>query len=182
MLQFNFTQFPELQTPRLLLRKIEQLDATEIFFLRSDEEVLRFIGKEPAKNIKEAKEFIKKIDQATEAGDSIMWGITVKENPSALIGTICYWNIQKENYRAEIGYALHPGYWKRGFMKEAIHEIIEYGFKTMSLHSIEARIHADNAASAAILESTGFQKEGYLKEEFFFRGKFLDTIIYSRIQ
>jgi len=181
MLQLNFSPFPELQTQRLLLRKIEQQDAAEIFFLRSDEEVLRFIGKEPAKNIKEAEEFIKKIGQAAETGDSIMWGITLKEDPSALIGTICYWRIQKENYRAEMGYVLHPGYWRRGFMKEAIHEIIEYGFKTMGLHSIEARIHADNAASAASLESSGFVREGYLKEEFFFQGKFLDTVIYSRL-
>jgi RimJ/RimL family protein N-acetyltransferase len=51
----------------------------------------------------------------------------------------------------------------------------------MKLHSIEARISAENIASASLLEATGFVKEGHLKEDFFFRGKFSDTIIYSRI-
>jgi RimJ/RimL family protein N-acetyltransferase len=52
----------------------------------------------------------------------------------------------------------------------------------MQLHSVEARIHATNIASAAILEATGFVKEGHLKEESHFRGHFFDTIIYSRLR
>ena len=182
MLQLNFIPFPELKTQRLYLRKIKHEDAAEIFFLRSDEVILRFLGKEPAKTIKEAEEFIIKINTSIEAGESILWGIALKDEPSLLIGTICLWNIQKKNHRAEIGYVLHPAFWRRGIMKEAIHEVIEYGFKTMGLHSMEARIHADNAASAASLESAGFVKEGYLKEDFFFQDKFTDTIIYSRLQ
>ena len=111
-----------------------------------------------------------------------MWAITLKENPLKLIGTICYWRIQSENYRAELGYMLQQRYWRKGIMKEAILKVIEYGFETLQFHSIEARIHAGNKASAAVLESTGFVQEGYLKEEFFFREKFSDTIIYSRLQ
>jgi ribosomal-protein-alanine N-acetyltransferase len=66
-------------------------------------------------------------------------------------------------------------------MKEAIRAVIAFGFSVMGLHSIEARIDAQNLASAASLEAAGFSQEGYLKEEFYFRGKFLDTIIYSRL-
>jgi ribosomal-protein-alanine N-acetyltransferase len=182
MLKLNFSYFPELETERLLLRRISEYDAQDIFVLRSDQRILRFIGKEPAKTIQDAEEFIRRVDEGIHAAEAIMWGIALKDNPENLIGTICFWNIQKENYRAEIGYVLHPDYWRKGFMKEAIKEVIAYGFKSLGFHSIEARIHADNIASAAILEATGFLKEGLLKEEFCFRGKFLDTIIYSRLQ
>lgn len=182
MMELNFTPFPELKTERLLLRRMVKQDAPELFFLRSDEMVLEFIGKEPAKDLHEAEEFIDRIDKTIDNNISPFWGLTLKNNPSVLIGTICYWNIQNANYRAEIGYVLHPQYWRQGFMKEAIQKVIEYGFNEMHLHSIEALVRADNSASAAVLESTGFVKEGYLKEEFFFRGKFMDTIIYSRLQ
>jgi ribosomal-protein-alanine N-acetyltransferase len=91
------------------------------------------------------------------------------------------WNIQKQYYRAETGYLLHPDYRRKAIMKEAIQEIKGYGFKTMQLHSIDARIQTENNDSAAIPEATGFIKEGYLKEEFYFRGKFPYTIIYSRL-
>ena len=182
MLELNFTPFPDLKTERLLLRRMMKQHAPELFFLRSDDQVLEYIGKEPAKTLQEAEDFIAKIDLAIDTNTSIMWGLFLKTNPSILIGTICYWNIQNANYRAEIGYVLHPQYWRQGFMKEAIQKVIEYGFNEMHLHSIEALVRADNSASAAVLESTGFVKEGYLKEEFFFRGKFMDTIIYSRLQ
>ncbi len=182
MPEFHFTPFPELTTKRLLLRKITMDDAPVIFFLRSNETVLRFIGKEPAASIKEAEEFIQRINTSIDTNESILWGIALWSNPAEVIGTICYWRLQPENYRAEIGYALHPEHWRKGMMKEAIQKVLEYGFETMKLHSIEARISVENIASASILEATGFVKEAHLKEEFFFRGNFEDTIIYSRLQ
>lgn len=122
------------------------------------------------------------ISESICAGETIMWGITLKNNPGKLIGNICFWNIQKEHYRAEIGCTQHPSFWRQGFMKEAINKITGYGFTNMQLHSIEALLSADNTASAAVLEATGFVKEGYLEENFYFRGNFSDTIIYSRLQ
>ena len=105
MLTPDFTPFPELKTERLLLRRITMDDAAAIFFLRSDEMVLKFIGKEPAASIEEAKAFIQRVNDAVDANESIIWAITLPDNPEEVIGTICYWRLQPENYRAEIGYA-----------------------------------------------------------------------------
>ncbi|MEQ1797836.1 MAG: GNAT family N-acetyltransferase [Lacibacter sp.] len=182
MLHLNFHPFPELKTERLLLRKMTVNDSPELFFLRSDKQVLEFIGKEPAANEEAVKEFIKTINLDIDANQAIMWGIALQENPSILIGNICYWRIQSQHHRAEIGYTLHPGYWRKGIMKEAVLKVMEFGFEEMKLHSIEARISSGNLASAAILRSTGFVQEGYLKEEFCFRNKFYDTIIFSKLK
>lgn len=181
MLHLNFHPFPELKTERLLLRKITVNDSAELFFLRSNEQVLEFIGKEPAVNEEAVKEFIKEINLGIDASQAIMWGIALQESPATLIGNICYWRIQSQHHRAEIGYTLHPAYWRKGIMKEAILKVMEFGFEQMKLHSIEARISAGNLASAAILKSTGFIQEGYLKEEFCFRNKYYDTIIFSKV-
>lgn len=179
MLQLNFTPFPQIATERLLLRRLTLSDAPEIFFLRSDKSVLQFLGKEPSATISDAEKFINKINLDIDAGDIIMWGIVLKEQPDTVIGTINYWRLIKEHYRAEFGYALHPSYWGKGIMKEAILEVLQFGFNEMKLHSIEARIAIGNIASASVLEATGFVKEAYFKEDFFFRGKFEDTIVYS---
>ncbi len=96
-----------------------------------------------------------------------------------MIGTIGLWRIIKEHYRAEIGYMLLPEHWKKGFAKEAVLKVVEYGFDEMKLHSIEAHINPKNAASAGLLEITGFVREAYFKEDFFFNGAFEDTAIYS---
>ena len=182
MMQLHFHPFPELETERLLLRKLTQQDAAAIFFLRSDKKVMEFIDREPAVSIREAEEFIDTINFNSDNGNSILWGIAFKEHPSELIGTICYWQIQPQHYRSEIGYMLHPHHWRKGIMKEALLKVIDYGFQTMKLHSIEARINAANTASTAILLSTGFRQEAYFKEDCFFRGKFMDTIVYSLIR
>src|SRR6188508_168382 len=96
MIVLNFSPFSELKTQRLLLRKLEGTDANEIFFLRSNEKVLRYLGKEPAKTIAEAEEFISKINKAVDENDSVLWGITFLNDPSTIIGTICLWNLKKK--------------------------------------------------------------------------------------
>jgi len=182
MLTPNFTPFPELKTERLLLRKLEITDANEMFFLRSNENVLRYIGREPTKTITEAEEFINKINKSVDVNESILWGISFLNDPSLIIGTICFWNIQKEHYRAEIGYILHPDHWRKGIMKEAINAVVDYGFSILGLHSIEALLNHENIGSSSVLESTGFIKEGHIKENFYFNGKFSDTAIYSKLK
>jgi len=182
MLVLNFTPFPEIKTGRLLLRKLKKTDAKELFFLRSDENVLRYLGKEPAKKISEVEEFIVAVNKNVDGNDSILWGIAFFDKPSTIIGTVCLWNFKPENYRGEIGYILHPDHWRKGIMKEAINAVVDYGFSVLRMHSIEALLSPENIASSAVLESTGFIKEGHLKESFYFNGKFSDTAIYSRLK
>ncbi len=84
--------------------------------------------------------FLKRIDELEKNTEAVTWGIALRNEPQ-LIGTICLWNIQKEHYRAEVGYNLHPDYWAKGIMQEAIKEVIDYGFNVMKLHSIEANVN-----------------------------------------
>jgi len=181
MLELNFNIFPELSTERLLLRRLTANDTNDVFFLRSDESILKHLGRVPTRNMKEAEDFILMINQSIDSNESILWAITLKDNPVKVIGTICYWRIQKEHFRAEIGYVLAPDYWRKGIMREALLEILKYGFIEMKLHSIEARVDGENLASSALLENVGFIKEGLLKEDFFFEGNFYNTVIYSKL-
>ena len=179
MLVVNFSPFPEITTERLLLRCIKKSDAPEMLAMRSLDETMLYIDREKMNTIEEAEELIKKILASLDANDGIMWCITLKDNPETLIGTIGHWQLKKQHYRSEVGYMLHPGYWKRGIMTEALLAVIDFGFETMKLHSIEAHLDPANKASAAVLEKTGFVREGYFKEDFFYKGKFSDSAIYS---
>ena len=181
MLEKNFSPFPELKTERLLLRRLTADDAQDMFVLRSNEDVMRYLGREPAQSIKQVEEFINNINKSVDTNESILWGIALLTDPSKIIGTICLWNFRPENYRTEIGYMLHPDHWGKGIMKEAINAVVDYGFNNLKLHSIEALLSPENIASSSVLEKTGFIKEGHLKDNFYFKGKFSDTAIYSRL-
>lgn len=182
MLELNFTPFPVLETERLILRRKNENDINELFFLRSDERVMKYIDRERQKSTEETKEFLKNLDKAIDNNESLIWGIALKEDPATLIGSILLWKFQKEHFRAETGYLLHPDHWRKGYISEALHKVLQYGFHTLGLHSIEAVINPENDASAGLLESAGFVREAYYRESFHFRGKFLDTAVYSLLK
>lgn len=179
MLEPNFSPFPDIITSRLQLGPVKYTHASELLQLRSSEAVMQYIDKERTKTLEEAEALIKRINDDIINNDGITWCISQKEDPDKLIGTIGFWRIIKQNYRAEIGYMLHPDFWGRGIMNEAIKAVIDFGFNSINLHSIEAHINPGNAASAGILEKMNFTRDAYFKEDYFFRGKFLDTAIYS---
>jgi ribosomal-protein-alanine N-acetyltransferase len=178
MLALNFSPFPVLTTERLVLKQITPADAPALFALRSDPSVMRYLDRPVAKTVSEAESLIRLITDTLEKNDAITWGIFLKEG-SALQGTIGFWQIQKEHYRAEIGYMLHPSLQGKGLMSEAMAAVLTYGFRTMQLHSVEANVNPGNKPSIALLQRHGFVQEAYFKENYFYNGQFVDSAIFS---
>ena len=69
-----------------------------------------------------------------------------------------------------------------GLVTEALQLAIDFAFKKMHLHSIEANINPLNERSRNLLIKNGFIKEAYFRENYFYNGKFLDSEIYSLIR
>ena len=164
----NFTPFPDLTTERLKLRRMRTEDCNEIFFLRSDERILRYIGIQKAETLDDARKYIEKIDNGINNNESIMWAICLK-NTDKLVGTICLWNLSTDKTKAEIGYMLHPDFQGRGLMQEAVAMVIDYGFKIMRLSCIDADVDPNNLRSVKVSERSGFT----------LTHKSPDTLIYS---
>ncbi len=180
MLILNFNPFPNLESERLLLRRIDETDLKEIFTMRSDSEIMKYIPRPLVKNIEEAKEHLAMINSGIEKNEAINWGITIKGN-SKLLGIIGFYRTKHEDYRSEIGYMLLPEIHGKGIASEAVGIVVEFGFNEMKLHSIEAVIDPENVASEKVLQKNGFVKEGHFKENGFYDGKFIDSVIYSRL-
>ena len=156
MLKLNFTPFPNLATERLVLRELNVDDANEIYLLRSDESVNKYLDRDRATGINDATNFITKIKNAIEKNESLYWAITVKGN-STLIGTICLFSIDIEKERTEIGYELIPEFQGKGFMQESISAIIKFAFHDLKIKTITAALSAHNLKSIAILERNNFK-------------------------
>lgn len=178
MLDINFTPFPNLETERLYLRRVVKEDVNEIFALRSNKETMKYIPRPLVKTEEDALAHITMIDEKIENNEGINWAITLK-NDSKLIGLIGHYRIKPEHFRAEIGYMLLPEYHGKGIITEAIKETVKYGFEIMKLHSIEAVIDPENLASESVLQKSGFIKEAHFKENEYYEGRFLDSVIYS---
>ena len=180
MFQFNFQPFPVRQTERLQLRAFTLDDLQDLFLLRTNDEVLRYLDR-PKQTFEKTAEILKSIIADAENNLNITWAITLK-NDSKLIGSIGYWHTTREHHRAEIGYMLFPEYWNTGIVTEALHAVLKYGFDEMRLHSVEGNVNPNNLASIKVLEKCGFVREAYFKENYYHDGHYVDTAIYSLLQ
>ena len=174
-------EFPLLKTDRLLLREYTHEDAAGLLEIRTDPQVMKYLDREPFKDIEEAKKFIsvKLKDQKEHKG--ISWAVCDKLS-GEFMGDLAYWKIIAGDHRAEIGYTLKTQYWKQGYMTEALRSILEWGFSKLGLHSVMADINPDNNASRQLLLRVGFQKEGYYRENYHFRGQYYDSEMYGLLE
>lgn len=176
-----FSVFPTLETERLFLMEFAKSNAEEIFKMRSDEKVQKYLDRDIHKSVEESAAMIDGMIKSYINKEAINW-IIRKKDTSDVIGYIGYWRMIRHNVRAEIGYAMKPEFWGNGYMSEAFTKVIEFGFKKFCLHSIEANVNPSNASSIKLLEKLGFKREAFFKEDYFYNGKFLDTAIYSLLE
>lgn len=178
MLALNFKPFPIIETENLLLKQFSLNDVPAFFLMRSNEKLMRFIPRPLATQHKDVEDLINLMNNEITENKSISWAITFK-NTSELLGSIGFVRIQKENYRAEIGYLLNDKHQGKGIMNEALKACINFGFTTLKLHTIEAVIDPKNIASEKVLKKNNFIKEAHFKQNFYYKNEFLDTVHYS---
>jgi len=156
MLNKSFTPFPILTTERLTLRQLVIADEQEIFSLRSDIEINKYLDRQIANTIDDARNFINKVNENISKNDSLYWAITFS-NKNILVGTVCLFGFSDENDKCEIGYELLTNYQGQGIMKEAVEKVIDYAFNTIKVQKIEAIFHRDNQGSIKLLEKFSFR-------------------------
>jgi len=156
MLNITFTPFPILTTERLTLRQLIINDEQEIFTLRSDSEINKYLDRQVSNTIDDARNFINKINESINKNDSIYWAITFSAR-NILVGTICLFGFSDENGSCEIGYELLTNFQGQGIMREAAEKVIDYAFNTIKVKKIEAFLHRDNQNSIKLLEKFSFR-------------------------
>ncbi len=156
MLNRTFTPFPILTTERLTLRQLVINDEQEIFTLRSDSEINKYLDRQISNTINDARNFINKVNENISKSDSLYWAITLSDK-NILVGTICLFSFSDENDKCEIGYELLTNYQEQGIMKEAVEKIIDYAFNIIKIQKIEAIFHRDNQRSIKLLEKFSFR-------------------------
>lgn len=153
MLNTTLPTIPTLTTERLKLRQLLESDVEEIFMLRSDPSINKYLDRQPCNTLEDALNFIKKVNE----NKFLYWAIA-QTNNGKLIGTICLFDLSEEDKKCEIGYELLTGYQGQGIMYEAAKQIINYAFQTLGLTTIDAFTHPNNQSSTKLLQKINFEK------------------------
>lgn len=145
-------------TDRLTLRPLRDDDAAAMHIAMSDVDLMTWWSSAPHKSVQETQDYV----SVNANGDHYLtWAIT-HENDQAL-----GWVVLAEHRQGvkEIGYILRRSHHGRGIAREAIHRVIKHGFDDLYLRKVIADVDPDNIASNKLLSSMGFQKEGYMRQE-----------------
>ncbi|OCA90365.1 GCN5 family acetyltransferase [Bacillus sp. FJAT-27225] len=180
MIDKIFSDFPNLETERLKLRKITLDDIEDMYSYCSNEEVPKYASWNAHNSLEETKETIERVINQWENKNLVHWGIEYKENRK-LIGTIEFVIWDTQHKVAEIGYALSKDYWGMGFATEAASEVIKFGFNNMNLVRIQARCYLENIGSARVMEKAKMSFEGVIRKGLLAKGKHQDLKMYSII-
>lgn len=178
--EIKMTNFPTLETERLILNRPTENDLGDlILHLNSDNVFSENTLNIPFPYQNENAEFWihELVNKGFEEKKNFTFAIREKENPK-LIGAIGI-HLDKVHLKAEIGYWIGKDFWNKGFVTEAVREIIRFGFQDLGLNKIYATHFPHNPASGKIMQNCGMKLEATLKQEYFKNGKPLDVLKYS---
>jgi len=75
---------------------------------------------------------------------------------------------------ANVGYYAFQPHAGQGLMTEGLYLVLEYAFRTLKLHRVEATIQSHNHASLALAKRCGFVLEGFSRRLAKIRGRWRD--------
>lgn len=81
-----------------------------------------------------------------------------------------------ENKLGRLSIIIKREYWNKGYAQEILPTLIRYAFKELGLHKITLMYWKENKKAKHLYKKLGFVKEGVLKDEYFWQGKYHDMV------
>ncbi|NQX48800.1 GNAT family N-acetyltransferase [Paenibacillus tritici] len=172
---------PELSGRNVRLRAMAAADAPALLGIWSHSEVAPWLDGPPLSSVEDAEALIALLTEWAAEEESLRWSILGPDG--VVIGSCGYNHWQLEGaYRGEIGFELSPAVMRRGYMREALELMLEFGFRSMGLNRIEAICIPDNLRAQRLLAGLGFRQEGLLRQYRHTASGYQDVQMYSLLQ
>ncbi len=158
-----------LKTERLILRAAVQNDLMDLYAIFSDRRAMRYWSTAPHDSPERTQQNLDRLIASAEKQLTYF----VIEMDGRAIGTA---GMHKED---EVGFLLHPDYWRQGIVTEAMNAIIRHLFETTSHAQLTADADPRNAASIGMLKSLGFTETGRAERTFCINGEWSDSVYFA---
>ena len=176
----NARPFPVLATKRLVLRAPLAEDAAAFGKILSIRDVTRYSNWPDAPSKAQLERAMRWMRKAYASGKGCGW-IIEERSSSTIAGAIRFNSFEIKWRCGEIGYELHPDFWGKGLMTEAVTAVAACGYQFFGLNRIEAWTFPGNPASDRVLEKSGFRYEGTLRQRGRFKGAYHDFRMFGRL-
>lgn len=144
---------PVLQTDRLILKRGSYEDFVKVY--EYDFTRLRNIAGE-FEYVKLDREKLKGYETVADEENVLDFIIFLKDNGEP-IGNIVFDRYDEKNKSLEIACNLHPNYWRKGYMTEAMLSTMEYVFSNLEIDNIVYGYAEGNFKSKGLNDKIGFR-------------------------
>jgi RimJ/RimL family protein N-acetyltransferase len=165
-----------LKGEKVLLRSLEKEDLEAFNRFQNDFEIHQLADDEPyvprpfAFRERWFDEKVVKNEETT----SVFFAIEADEK---LIGSCGLFDIDTTSRNAVVGIVIgNRDYWGKGYGRDALGVLIEYGFQHRNLHHIVLDVLATNERAVRSYLAVGFAEEGRLREHAWFDGRWVDMV------
>ena len=158
-----------LKTKRLILRGARPGDLMNLHAIFRDPGAMRYWSTPPHKSPEETQ---KNLDRLIDNSRERLTYFVIEKDGRA-IGTA---GMHKTD---EVGFLLHPDYWRQGIVTEAMQAIIPYLFNITDHRQLTADADPRNAASVGLLTSLGFVETGRAEKTYCIDGEWSDSVYFA---
>ena len=178
---FSFGHLPTIETERLFLRDVQADDAEAIWSYSSNPVFYQSMGRPVPVSKEKVMSDIQNILLGEDTRTPRNWIIVLKST-GKVIGDCGFSEYRTSNRRGEVNYAIDPACWNQGYATEAVLCVIKFGFEEMGLNRIQAICSTENKVSERVIQKTGMNYEGLLRNYIQCEGKTLDMKMYSLLK
>jgi ribosomal-protein-alanine N-acetyltransferase len=161
------------------LKPLSSKDIPDLLAEFSDPRVVEWMDIDPLRTADEAASIVTWAEAQRSLGAGVRWSIQRRAD-GGFVGTCGFNNIVVERgRRGEIAYDLDHRWQGQGVMAEVLPAVMDFGWRRLRLHRLEALVTPGNERSCRLLERHGFIREGLLAGYGFWKGRFWDQIVYG---
>lgn len=171
----------QLITPRLILREFTADDYPALREIETCPETHFYEKGTPSEE--QTREYLRRVQEDAQKipRTQIRLAVTLAAD-GLLIGRVRLSLQTPETREWEIGWAVHPAHWRRGYAAEAARCLAGYAFSQLGAHRLVAFCNANNAASARVMEKLGMRRDGLLREALLWHGAWADEFVYAVLE
>ena len=170
-----------LQTERLLLREHALSDVDDVFAYASSSEVTQFTNWDSHPDQHATRDELQKwiSTAAMHPRRMLMLAIVATHDSNQVIGELSLERQSSKVASAEIGFALHPQWWSKGYSTEAAQALVDFAFDRLHLARVAATVDPENFASVRVLEKLGMQMMACVDDAYEKDGELRPMLVYA---
>ncbi len=168
---------PTIPGEKVTLRQLRESDAPALLAMLTTEEVAEFVSPLP-RTVEGFVGFIAEANHDRTRGNSFCFGVVPQGYDDAM-GLFQVRQLEPGFGSAEWGFAIGSPFWGSGVFVEGAKAVIDFSFRVVGVHRLEARSIASNGRGNSALRKVGAMQEGILRRSFQRNGVFFDQILWS---